>query len=231
MKAKTPRLIRKILRPFLTGVFTVFPLLITLVVINWFVNFMKGFMGPDSTFGSFLQTVGLNFVRNDTVAYLLGLGATLVLIYFLGILVQAGLRRQWNTITDAVMSRIPLISTIYNASKKITTMFEVKDQPDLQSMSPVMCTFGGEGGTAVLALLTSRDVIHISGHDYYGVMIPTSPVPIGGAILYVPVGWVKEVDFGIDGLINIYVSMGVNASEYFQPKRSLKDPPEASAEV
>ena len=85
-------------------------------------------------------------------------------------------------------------------------------------MSPVMCYFGGEGGTAVLALLTSQEIIHIDDNDYYSIMIPTSPVPIGGAILYVPVAWVKKVNFGIDGLVNIYVSMGVTGPDFLHKK-------------
>jgi uncharacterized membrane protein len=124
--------------------------------------------------------------------------------------------------TDAVMNRIPVIKTIYDASKKITHLFDLKDQPDLKSMSPVMCSFGGKGGTAVLALLTSQEVISIDDQDYYSIMIPTSPVPIGGAILYVPCAWVKKVDFGIEGLVNVYVSMGVTGPELFQKKTEKK---------
>jgi uncharacterized membrane protein len=153
------------------------------------------------------------------VAYLIGLSATLVLIYFLGVLVQVGLRNQLNNLADNIIKRIPLIRTIYDASRKLTNLFEVKDQPDMKSMSPVLCYFGGKGGTAVLALLTTREIISIDGNDYYSIMIPSSPVPVGGAILYVPVGWVEKVDFGIDGLVNVYVSMGVTGPEYLQKKK------------
>jgi uncharacterized membrane protein len=52
-------------------------------------------------------------------------------------------------------------------------------------------------------------------------MIPTSPVPIGGAILYVPVDWVQKVDFGIDGLVNIYVSMGVTGPDYLNKSTAV----------
>lgn len=214
-KKKHP-VITKILRPLLTGLFSIFPLAITIVVITWLVNFIISFLGPESSFGSILQSIGLNFVKNQNIAYLIGVGAAIVLIYFLGLLVQVGLRNQWNAITDGVMNRIPFIKTIYDASKKITGLFDTKDQPDLKSMSPVMVYFGGEGGTAVLALLTSQEIITINGTEYYSIMIPTSPVPIGGAILFVPVIWVKKVNFGIEGLVNVYVSMGVTAPEFLQ---------------
>lgn len=219
-KSKTHPFFRRVLQPFVTGLLSVFPIVITLVVIIWVISFVRDLLGPESSFGSLLQSIGLHFVSNSIVAYIIGLGATVVLLYFMGLLVQAGLRKQWDAISDGIMSRIPVIKTIYDASKKLTNLFEVKDQPDMKAMSPVMCYFGGEGGTAVLALLTSRDIITIDDHDYYSIMIPTSPVPVGGAILYVPVAWVKKVDFGIDGLVNVYVSMGVTGPEYLQKKKT-----------
>ncbi len=206
------------MRPFITGLLAIFPLVITIVVIAWFISFLKNLFGPDSNVGEILQSVGLNFVRNTNVAYLIGVVLTLILIYILGVMVQAGLRKQWNIVTDSVMTRIPVIKTIYDASKKIMALFDNKDTPEMKSMSPVMCYFGGEGGTAVLALLTTQEIITIDGNEYYSIMIPTSPVPIGGAILYVPTKWIKKVNFGIDGLVNIYVSMGVTGPEYLQKK-------------
>ena len=215
---KNKSFLSRIFRPFIAGLLIVFPLAITIIVIVWFVNIIADLMGPDSSFGNILQEIGLNFVSNPTVAYLIGLCATIGLIFLLGLIIQAGIKQRYNAISDSIMSRIPFIKTIYDASRKIANLFEVKDQPDMKAMSPVLCHFGGEGGTAVLALLTSKDVLDIDGRKYYSIMIPTSPVPIGGAILYVPVEWVKKVDMGIDGLVNVYVSMGVTGPEYLTKK-------------
>lgn len=220
MNANTKKktFLRRMFNPFIAGVLVIFPLGITIIVIVWLVNLIAGFLGPDSAFGSLLQDIGLNFVSNPIIAYLIGLCAAIGLIFLMGLIVQAGIKRRYNSISDSIMSRIPFIKTIYDASRKIANLFELKDQPDMKAMSPVMCHFGGEGGTAVLALLTSKDTLDIDGRKYYSIMIPTSPVPIGGAILYVPAEWVKKVDMGIDGLINVYVSMGVTGPEYLTKK-------------
>ncbi len=217
-KTKKKSFLGRFFNPFIAGVLVIFPLGITIIVIVWLVNIIAGFLGPDSSFGSLLQNIGLNFVSNPIIAYLIGLCGAIGLIFLLGLIVQAGIKRRYNSISDSIMSRIPFIKTIYDASRKIAGLFELKDQPDMKAMSPVLCHFGGEGGTAVLALLTSNDVLDIDGRKYYSIMIPTSPVPIGGAILYVPVEWVKKVDMGIDGLVNVYVSMGVTGPEYLSRK-------------
>jgi uncharacterized membrane protein len=215
--------VQKIFRPFITGFLAIFPLVITIIVIVWFVEILSYYMGPGSWFGQLLQSLGLRFVTQGVFAYLLGLAATLVLIYLFGILVQVGLRNSWERISDSIMGRIPVIKTIYDAARKIIKLLDKKEQSELKGMSPVMCYFGGEGGTAVLALQTSKRKIHINGHDYYSIMIPSSPVPIGGAILYVPVDWVEKVDFGFDGLFNVYMSMGVTGPDMLDESREGKN--------
>src|SRR5690606_21935876 len=74
--------------------------------------------------------------------------------------------------------------------------------------SAVWCFFGGEG-VAVLALAPSPEPVTIDGRRYFAVLVPTSPVPIGGGLVYVPVEWVKQANFGIEKLTEIYVSMGL----------------------
>lgn len=215
---KKKSILSRIFQPFIAGVLIIFPLAITIIVIVWLVNIIVGLLGPESSFGILLREIGLNFVSNPFIAYLIGLCVSIGIIFIMGLIVQVGLKNRYNAISDAIMSRIPFIKTIYDASRKIASLFELKDQPDMKAMSPVLCHFGGEGGTAVLALLTSKDLLEIEGRKYYSIMIPTSPVPIGGAILYVPVEWVKKVNMGIDGLINVYVSMGVTGPEYLSKK-------------
>ena len=49
----------------------------------------------------------------------------------------------------------------------------------------------------------------IGEHRYLGLLVPSAPVPFGGALIYVPVDWVKPAEGGVERLLNVYVSMGV----------------------
>jgi uncharacterized membrane protein len=53
---------------------------------------------------------------------------------------------------------------------------------------------------------------------YHAVLIPTSPVPVGGGLIYVPEAWVTPADIGIEALTSIYVSMGVTSTEHLLPR-------------
>ena len=231
---KKPGLFKSVFRTFLAGLLAALPLVLTITAIVWLAEFIHRFLGPASGFGQILEKIGLRFVTSEASAYFIGVIVVLASVYLLGVLVEAGMKNRWQSLVDNLFNRVPLVRTVYNAITKLTKMFELKEDTDMKSMSAVMCHFGGkgigkEGGTAVLALLTSPEPIHMKGHDYYSVMIPTAPVPFGGAIIYVPVEWVESANMSFDGLLNVYMSMGVTSAEYLHKKPvndTLKKKPE-----
>ena len=123
--------------------------------------------------------------------------------------VESGLRSLVLNSLDWLMRRIPIVSNIYDLSKRFVAIVDRGDQGDLKSMQPVWCFFGGEGGAAVLGLMPSPHPVSIGEHSYLGLLVPSAPVPFGGALIYVPSDWVKPADGGVERLLNVYVSMGV----------------------
>ena len=57
--------------------------------------------------------------------------------------------------------------------------------------------------------MPSPQPVAIGEHRYLGLLVPSAPVPFGGALIYVPSDWVKPADGGVERLLNVYVSMGV----------------------
>ena len=219
---KTPSRFRRIAQPFIAGALATLPLALTLVIIVWLAGFIQRFLGPTSLFGKLLESIGLQFVTSKRVGYLLGLALALVLIYGFGLLVESGLKNRWHWLVDNVMQRVPLVNTIYDSSKKLIAVFDRQGPSDMKEMSPVMCYFGGKGGSAVMALMPSPDLIRLNGTDYRAVLIPTAPIPFGGALLYVPADWVEPADVPLDGLFNVYMSMGVTSKDYLPESKSTE---------
>lgn len=221
-------MIQKITKTFIAGLLAALPLALTLAVILWVADFIHERLGPHSSIGKLLGSIGLNFVTSETTAYVIGASLSLLTIYLLGMLVEAGMKTRWHALVDNIMNRLPLVSNVYQALKKLMRMFELKDQSELKAMTSVVCHFGGRGGTAVLALMPSPERIQLQGNDYYGVLIPTAPVPFGGAILYVPVDWVEPLDLAFEEFFNVYMSMGATSHEYLNsrsaPPSSKSDP-------
>lgn len=209
---------RSLLRVFVTGLLAALPLAATVAIIAWTVRLVLDWVGPGSLVGQLLSGLGLGIGGSEAVGYLIGLAVVGCGLFALGLLVEAGLQRGAARLINAIVSRIPLVRSVYDMVRKMVGLFAPGQDDGLRSMSPVWCHFGGPGGAAALALLGSPDAIVLDGRRYLAVLIPTSPVPIGGGLLYVPEEWVTAAEVGIDGVTSIYVSMGLTTAQHLRSK-------------
>lgn len=206
---------KRIVACFLAGLFTILPLVITIAVIVWVAGFIKGFIGPDTLLGKWFRSLGTFFAENnELLAYLIGIVFVLAAIFILGVIVQMGFRKLINRLITPIVRSIPLAGSVYGAATQIIGLLEKKDESELKGMRVVYCLFGGENGTGLLALLPTQDRYPIEGRDYYIVYIPTSPVPMTGGLLFVPVESVRKVDMSVESLMSIYLSMGVTGPQF-----------------
>lgn len=204
----------RILRILLAGVLALLPIAVTVFVVVWVASFIASYAGPDSFVGRLIirlgASVGLDVTPGSIAAYLLGLAIILGAIFVLGLFVESGLRNFISNSLDWLMTRIPLVSNVYDLSKRFVSLVDRTGGEDsFKTMQPVWCFFGGEGGAAVLGLMPSPQPVVIGEHSYLGLLVPSAPVPFGGALIYVPSAWVKPAEGGVERLMNVYVSMGV----------------------
>ena len=200
-------------RTFIAGFLVMLPLAVTLTVIAWVGTFIYAYLGPDSAIGRVLISIGFNFSSSPIAAYALGAVVVVGLVYLFGIAVESRLESRVRRLIDSLMQRIPFVGNLYDVTKRFVAIMDRKNQDGLKSMSPVWCFFGGEGGAAVLGLLPMPKPIMIDDQQYHVVLVPSAPVPVGGCLVYVPVEWVRPADFGVEGLMSIYVSMGVTTPQ------------------
>ena len=172
-------------------------------------------MGPDTPVGNFLRSFGLRLVSDDVLAYLIGVALVLAVIFAIGVVAEAGARSLIQRLLDAVLQRIPIVGSVYGTSKRIVGMLDQKDAAALKSMQVVFCYFGKEAGAGFLALLVTPERYRINSREYQIIIVPTAPVPIGGGLLFVPAEVVQPTDLSVEGLMSIYVSMGLTASQFF----------------
>lgn len=203
-----------VLRVFLAGLLAALPLAATVFVFWWGATTLIRWLGPDSAIGSALARVGLGVTGSEIVGYLIGVGLIVGAIFALGLLVEAGLQRGLVTLLDAVLGRIPVVRTVYDFAQKIVGLVSQRDADGVRSMRAVWCHFGGVGGAAVLALMSTPEPVTIGDKAYLAVLVPTAPVPVGGGLIYVPTEWVTPADIGIEALSSIYVSMGVTSAQH-----------------
>jgi len=200
---------RQIVRTFVSGLVAALPLIVTVAITAWIVSLIADYIGPTSTVGKLLSALGLGVTTSKAAAYLVGVAIVAAAIYFLGLIVETRLGGWLSPMLNRLIERVPIVSSVYGLTKQFAAIVDLKGEDSIKSMRPVWCFFGGEPGAAVLALLASSKPVRIGEADYLGVLIPSSPVPVGGALLYVPANWVRPAKDGVEQLMSVYVSMGV----------------------
>lgn len=210
-----------LLRYFVTGLLAALPLAATIAIFAWAASFLIHWLGPDSAVGSVLVAIGFGVTGSEIVGYLLGVALIALVIVALGVLVEGLAKRGMAAGIGALVKRIPVVGTVYDVLQRMVDLFKRKDEAGAGAMSPVWLHFGGPGSTSVLGLLSSPQVSVVGGRRCLAVLVPTAPVPMGGALLFVPEEWVVPAELGVEALTSIYVSMGVTLPQHLQAAATL----------
>src|SRR6185295_5490793 len=110
------RRVRRIAGIFLAGILGVLPIVVTAAVIGWLVSFVYTYVGPESWFGGALTSVGLSVNASAIAPYVIGLLVVIGVIFVVGLLVEHRIGAWLGTMFDAILSRIPLVSNVYDLS-------------------------------------------------------------------------------------------------------------------
>lgn len=208
----------KITTTFLAGLITFLPVMLTIIIIAWIVDFLKTGLGPDSFLGSILTRGGMTIVGQgyDNIAFLLGVTVALLGIFFLGIAARSAAQRGIEGYIDRIFTKVPIIRAIYNPVSRVVRLTTDKGTGDFAGMPVVMCRFGGANGTDVLGLLANQDIYFVSGERRRMVYLPTAPIPMTGGLVLVPEDNVLLIpEMKVDDLMRVYFSLGALAPDAF----------------
>ena len=209
---------RGVVSTFLAGFFIVLPIAITIGIMSWAGSKLQEWLGPKSYFGQMLTSIGMRYATDQSVAMLVGWVIVLAGIWLLGAFVKtAGIRKVRETF-DHMVNRIPIVSQFYGPVSQVVDLLKQDEQDKMEGMNVVFCSFGLEHGGGFLALMAAPNVYRFAGHDYHVIYIPTSPIPMSGGVIFVPVERVHKVDMKVDDLMQIYFSIGVMSAKVIPNK-------------
>jgi uncharacterized membrane protein len=220
------RLVKEIwthlVRYFFAGVFAILPLVVTVAIVGWVSSYVSMLIGPSTALGGLLKNIGVSVLPNSTASYIVGWLVVLLVVLSLGMVVEFGAKSFFSGLMERMFGKVPLIGSIYRTSKQVVEMLDTNNKEAIKGMSAVYCFFGSREGPTILAFLVSPQRFLVGDREYQIVMIPTAPVPFGGAMLLVPVEQVIPADISVDSMMSIYLSMGVTAPDFMQVADSAK---------
>lgn len=215
------RTTRHLLQLFVTGLLAALPLAATVAIVGWVASLLLGWLGPDSLVGGALVFLGLGVGGSELLGYGLGMAVVAAALVLLGALVRTGIQQGASRLLNDMLSRIPLVRTVYDLSTRLVDLLRQRDREGPKSMGAVWVHFGGpqSAGVVVLGLLSAPEPVLLEGRPHLAVIVPTAPVPVGGGLLFVPQDWVRPAAVGMEALTSIYVSMGVTAQQHLPRSR------------
>jgi uncharacterized membrane protein len=206
---------KRLLTAFLTGLAFLAPLLLTAIVLIWVFQQLVGFVGPESWVGQLL-TAGGRLVIGDgddpLLGFLLGLGLLVGLITALGFAVKDRARRVLEDLIDEALGRIPLLGNIYRPVAQLVRGMAGSKAEEMSAMAVVRVELGA--GIESIGLLASNETLDLGGGPRKLVLLTTAPVPVGGALLLVPVERVHLVpEMRFEDVMKLYLTMGMSPPE------------------
>jgi uncharacterized membrane protein len=184
----------------LTGLFSILPLAATYWII---VKLFQFFSRPGASI--------VNFIFTDEVPpyvpQLSGFILTLMFIYFIGLLVSNVLGKRIIVWVENVLSRIPIVNSVYRTIKQITTSLS---GPNRQAFKKVVFIEYPRKGIWTLTMVTGEST-NENGDAYYHIFVPTTPNPTSGYMLYVPQRDAQETNMTIEEGLKIIISGGMLA--------------------
>ncbi|WP_136514322.1 DUF502 domain-containing protein [Geomonas edaphica] len=191
------KLIKHFKGRFITGLFVVVPLGITIFILKFLFNFADGILG------SYLDSLLTALINNHTYIPGLGMLTGLIVIYLSGLLATnvMGTRilRWW----DDLFSRIPLVKSIYGSSKQLTQVF--KDGKT--SYRRAVFVEWPRKGVRAVGFVTAE--VEHDGERLVVVYVPTMPNPTSGFALFFHEDEVQDCGMTVEDAVKFVVSGGV----------------------
>ncbi|MDX9867763.1 MAG: DUF502 domain-containing protein [Kiritimatiellia bacterium] len=186
-----------------SGLLVLIPLAITLFVLNVFLNSLTAFARP--------LLKPLLGVLPDSVLTLIALILTVLLIYLTGLVTTHIVGRRLILFGERLLLRLPVVKTVYAASKQVVETFSSHQTSSFQAV--VLVEFPRR--EALVIGFVTGTLLAPDNRLLYRVFIPTTPNPTSGFLLLLPAKDVQFTDISIEDGIKMAVSGGMLAPEKY----------------
>jgi uncharacterized membrane protein len=205
---------------FLSGIFALLPIIVTVGVIVWLAGYVTALLGPGSLVGRGLKYIGLQFVTSEVAGYIIGCALTIVAIWAFGWLVKSKAKLLFRSLLEWP-KHLPVVGSIYGTAQQVVQMVNRDDDDTMKGMEVVYAGWKSIKSVSEFSLtgggflaLSPQGTYNFDGQECRIVYIPTSPVPMSGGCIFWPVEQVKVAEgMTPDQLMQIYLSLGVLASQ------------------
>jgi uncharacterized membrane protein len=181
---------------FIAGLFVVIPVGITIFILKFLFNFTDGILS------SYLDRLFTITTHQDLHIPGLGIITGVVVVYMAGLLATNVLGNQILKLGDELLSRIPLVKSIYSSSKQLTKVF----REGKTSYRRAVFIEWPRTGVKAIGFVTAE--IERDGEKLVVVYVPTMPNPTSGFALFFREEDVSDSGMTVEEAVKFVVSGG-----------------------
>lgn len=189
---------------FFAGLLVLFPIVVTVGILSWLFNLLDGLLGPYVT-----RVLG----RPEPG---LGLIATVLLTFAIGLVTTNIVGRRVVAIMDEVLYRIPLVRSIYSTTKQVSDSILQGRQVTFQRV--VLVEYPRRGlyaigfVTGVIEGPLQDELTAKAGERVINVFVPATPNPMSGYLVMVPAHDVHSLRLSVQDGLKLVISGGIVTS-------------------
>ena len=179
-------------RRLIAGLLAIVPIALTFWILRFLFRFLDSFTAP------ILKNLGFEIPG-------LGIILTLLLIFILGLFITNVLGRTIFNWGEKILTKLPLVNTIYNAVKQITNAFSGKS---MKNFKQVIFIQYPRKGLWTMCFVTNQSK-NESGDEFYNVFVPTTPNPTSGVFIVIPQKDAVHPDISVEEGLKSIISGGI----------------------
>jgi uncharacterized membrane protein len=200
----------------IAGVLTLIPTLVVWFVLEFLLSLLFRFGAPlERALVDTISRVAPGaepILTNSVFEWCVAIIVALCVIYAIGAAASHVVGDRLLALFEGFIARIPLVQTIYSASKKLIAALQ--PQPGSSTARIVLIDFPYPGMKVVgLVMKTMKDAN--TGEDIAVVYVPTAPNPTSGYLEIVPVKDLVATDMTMDQAMTMVVSGGAITPDSF----------------
>ncbi len=194
-------------KSFITGVFIIGPLVISIALLAWF------FQKVDSLFSPVIDGIVRAIVPGANHIPGTGILTGLVIILIVGFLARHVVGKRLLAGMDGLIQRIPGYRTVYATVKQLTDAFSPDNKSSFKAVVLVEYPRAGCHAIGFRTGTVERD-----GERFATVFVPTNNLYLG-EVLFLPEGQAPRLDMSVEQAVRILVSGGIAVPKSFPPSR------------
>jgi uncharacterized membrane protein len=198
-------------KKFITGLFVLIPLLVTIYIIYIVISFVDTIIAP------VIRNITFHFLGKEIYIPGTGLFLFVLLAYVTGVFASNYIGNRFLLYGEKMLRKIPFVKGIYSSVKDMTDSFSSEKRRSFKEV--VFAEFPSQGRYAI-GFVTNR-MKSQPGEEFCSVFIPTTPNPTSGFLILIPEKELIFLDLPVDDALKYIISLGTAGIELVWKEKEL----------